>query len=162
MKYNDINQNLSFINNSVFDNTDDNVDNNIKSKNKSNSTNLINDLTINIEFISNNLSKVFTINSNIIRLLTDEAETFNKVSMDQMVTTRNTLIKSTLELIERKNIKLQNNTENLNVDELKQILSYINQQELQINSLFEKNLDNLKNNIETINKLNKLKIYKQN
>ncbi len=162
MKYNDINQNLSFINNSVFDNTDDNVDNNIKSKNKSKSTNLINDLTINIEFISNNLSKVFTINSNIIRLLTDEAETFNKVSMDQMVTTRNTLIKSTLELIERKNIKLQNNTENLNVDELKQILSYINQQELQINSLFEKNLDNLKNNIETINKLNKLKIYKQN
>lgn|GEM_PF-4354607 len=162
MKYNDINQNLSFINNSVFDNTDDNIDNNIKSKNKSNSTNLINDLTINIEFISNNLSKVFTINSNIIRLLTDEAETFNKVSMDQMVTTRNTLIKSTLELIERKNIKLQNNTENLNVDELKQILSYINQQELQINSLFEKNLDNLKNNIETINKLNKLKIYKQN
>jgi len=162
LKYNDINQNLSFINNSVFDNTDDNIDNNIKSKNKSNSTNLINDLTINIEFISNNLSKVFTINSNIIRLLTDEAETFNKVSMDQMVTTRNTLIKSTLELIERKNIKLQNNTENLNVDELKQILSYINQQELQINSLFEKNLDNLKNNIETINKLNKLKIYKQN
>jgi len=162
LKYNDINQNLSFINNSVFDNTDDNIDNNIKSKNKSKSTNLINDLTINIEFISNNLSKVFTINSNIIRLLTDEAETFNKVSMDQMVTTRNTLIKSTLELIERKNIKLQNNTENLNVDELKQILSYINQQELQINSLFEKNLDNLKNNIETINKLNKLKIYKQN
>lgn len=162
MKYNDINQNLSFINNSVFDNTDDNIDNNIKSKNKSKSTNLINDLTINIEFISNNLSKVFTINSNIIRLLTEEAETFNKVSMDQMVTTRNTLIKSTLELIEQKNIKLQNNTENLNVDELKQILSDINQQELQINTLFEKNLDNLKNNIETINKLNKLKIYKQN
>lgn len=162
MKYNDINQNLSFINNSVFDNTDDNIDNNIKSKNKSKSTNLINDLTINIEFISNNLSKVFTINSNIIRLLTEEAETFNKVSMDQMVTTRNTLIKSTLELIDKNNIKLQNNTENLNVDELKQILSDINQQELQINTLFEKNLDNLKNNIETINKLNKLKIYKQN
>lgn len=158
MKYNDLNHNLSFNKSSVFQNIDDSIETN----NKITNSYLFDELNINIEFISDNLSKVFTINSNIIRLLTEEAESFNKVSLNQMVTTRNTLIKNTLELIDNKKIKLKNTNEISNVDEIKQMLDDINQQELQINSLFKKNIDSLKTNIETITKLNKLKIYKQN
>lgn len=125
-------------------------------------SNNFDDITFNIEFISQNLNKVFTINNSIIRLLTEEAESFNKISLDQMVNSRNSLIKNTVELIELKNIKLSLINENINVDHIKNILEHINNQELQINNLFEKNLDNLKMNINSINKLNKLKIYKQN
>lgn len=154
MKSNNLNKNFELKNKDI-NILDDSM--NINSSNDE-----FNEFLINIEFISQNLNKVFTINNSIIRLLTEEAESFNKISLDQMVNSRNSLIKNTVELIELKNIKLSLINENINVDHIKNILEHINNQELQINNLFEKNLDNLKMNINSINKLNKLKIYKQN